>query len=230
MRRLGCTHYGKSRITISQRWLAFPSTTRRDAENTVLHELAHALAGPKAGHGPEWKAQAQALGCDAERCAPALDETYHFHWGDAGASKFLGVFQRQGASDSMEEAVVSVKLDNTPCATQNKTPAPRKAPQAAESMACPTVPGLAGTGAFRSPPYVVRCRDSNCWALPRYRRLKGGRTGLLRDRRGRKLQCLHCGGPCDLVTTERFLKERRSLLAPRAKDARGVHRGPATNS
>ena len=29
---------------------------------TLLHEVAHALAGPKAGHGPEWKRIAAELG------------------------------------------------------------------------------------------------------------------------------------------------------------------------
>ena len=30
--------------------------------DTVLHEIAHAIAGPKAGHGPLWKATARRLG------------------------------------------------------------------------------------------------------------------------------------------------------------------------
>lgn len=36
--------------------------------NTVLHEIAHALAGPDAGHGPAWKAKARSIGCDGNRC------------------------------------------------------------------------------------------------------------------------------------------------------------------
>ncbi len=30
--------------------------------NTVLHEIAHAIAGPEAGHGPVWKATARRIG------------------------------------------------------------------------------------------------------------------------------------------------------------------------
>ena len=30
--------------------------------DTVLHEIAHALAGPEAGHGPQWKAIARRIG------------------------------------------------------------------------------------------------------------------------------------------------------------------------
>lgn len=31
--------------------------------DTILHELAHGLAGPRAKHGPEWKSVAKSLGC-----------------------------------------------------------------------------------------------------------------------------------------------------------------------
>lgn len=43
-----------------------------DAEvrDTLLHEIAHALAGPRAGHGPVWAATARRIGCSAERCVP----------------------------------------------------------------------------------------------------------------------------------------------------------------
>ncbi len=30
--------------------------------DTVLHEIAHAIAGPEAGHGPLWKATARRIG------------------------------------------------------------------------------------------------------------------------------------------------------------------------
>lgn len=35
---------------------------------TVMHEIAHALAGSAAGHGPVWKRQMRALGQSPERC------------------------------------------------------------------------------------------------------------------------------------------------------------------
>lgn len=44
--------------------------------DTVLHELAHALVDPKAGHGPEWVKQAKALGCTAKvRADEAVERT-----------------------------------------------------------------------------------------------------------------------------------------------------------
>ena len=42
--------------------------------DTMLHEIAHALAGPKAGHGPAWKAIARRLGATPKSCAPESDE------------------------------------------------------------------------------------------------------------------------------------------------------------
>lgn len=39
-----------------------------DLLDTLLHEIAHALAGHSAGHGPEWKRIARAIGDGGERC------------------------------------------------------------------------------------------------------------------------------------------------------------------
>jgi predicted SprT family Zn-dependent metalloprotease len=42
-----------------------------EVHDTILHEVAHALAGPAAGHGPAWRAVAVRLGCRPRRCLPA---------------------------------------------------------------------------------------------------------------------------------------------------------------
>ncbi len=42
--------------------------------DTILHEIAHALAGPSARHGPAWKAIAHQLGANPKSCAPEGDE------------------------------------------------------------------------------------------------------------------------------------------------------------
>lgn len=59
-RRAGLCNYTDHRITVS-RYLAaeFDDDTNRQ---TLLHEIAHALAGPDAGHGPKWKVVAESLG------------------------------------------------------------------------------------------------------------------------------------------------------------------------
>ena len=59
-RRAGLCDYTQKRISVS-RYL----TARYDDDTnhqTLLHEVAHALAGPGAGHGPRWKAVARDLG------------------------------------------------------------------------------------------------------------------------------------------------------------------------
>lgn len=61
-------------ISLSRHW-----ATRRpesDVRNTILHEIAHAIAGAAAGHGPKWKAAALAVGARPERCSSIpLEET-----------------------------------------------------------------------------------------------------------------------------------------------------------
>ena len=61
-RRAGLCDYSKKRISVS-RYLA---ARYDDDENhqTLLHEVAHALAGPGAGHGAAWKRVARELGYD----------------------------------------------------------------------------------------------------------------------------------------------------------------------
>ncbi|WP_296198479.1 SprT-like domain-containing protein [uncultured Microbacterium sp.] len=59
-RRAGLCNYTARRITLS-RYL----TTRYDDDTnhqTLLHEVAHAVAGAEAGHGPTWKRVARELG------------------------------------------------------------------------------------------------------------------------------------------------------------------------
>ena len=59
-RRAGQCDYTRKRITVS-RYLA--ARYDDDANHqTLLHEVAHALAGPDAAHGPRWKAVARDLG------------------------------------------------------------------------------------------------------------------------------------------------------------------------
>ena len=59
-RRLGDCHFEDRVIRVGRAHALDAS----DAEirDTILHEIAHALAGPEAHHGPEWKATAKRLG------------------------------------------------------------------------------------------------------------------------------------------------------------------------
>lgn len=59
-RRAGACDYTRQRITLSR----YLSARYDDQTNhqTLLHEIAHALAGARAGHGPAWKRTARSLG------------------------------------------------------------------------------------------------------------------------------------------------------------------------
>jgi len=66
-RRLGvCKHRNKT-IGLSKGIAALNEVER--VRNTILHEIAHALVGPKHGHDWVWKRMAISIGCDGKRCA-----------------------------------------------------------------------------------------------------------------------------------------------------------------
>ena len=67
VRRAGSCSLGRKRITLSRALFAIESN-RGSALDTILHEIAHALAGPGAGHGPTWKWVATRVGARPERC------------------------------------------------------------------------------------------------------------------------------------------------------------------
>lgn len=59
-RRFGCCWYKSKKITISR-----PLTelnNENHVRDVILHEIAHALAGPDAKHGPKWRAIAARIG------------------------------------------------------------------------------------------------------------------------------------------------------------------------
>lgn len=63
--RAGLCNYTHKRITVS-RHLA-ERFDDDEIHQTLLHEVAHAIAGPRAGHGPRWKAVAADLGYEGGR-------------------------------------------------------------------------------------------------------------------------------------------------------------------
>ena len=66
VKRFGCCNYTKRIISLSRALTMLNSPAR--VANTVLHEIAHALAGPQAKHGRLWRLTAIRIGCDGNRC------------------------------------------------------------------------------------------------------------------------------------------------------------------
>lgn len=68
--RLGATHFLGNlphKITLSALYVdLLPEDEIRDV---ILHEIAHAIAGHSAGHGPTWRRIALSIGCNGMRCA-----------------------------------------------------------------------------------------------------------------------------------------------------------------
>ena len=66
-RRLGVCRHSKRLITISRKFVLMNESEA--VRETILHEIAHALAGPRAGHGPKWRMVARSIGGDGRRTA-----------------------------------------------------------------------------------------------------------------------------------------------------------------
>jgi hypothetical protein len=67
------TRAGVCRPARRQLGLSRPLTALHPPEqvrDTILHEIAHALVGPRHGHDAVWRAKATQIGCSATRCVP----------------------------------------------------------------------------------------------------------------------------------------------------------------
>lgn len=64
--RAGMCDYSKKVISISEIYARTASQSQ--IENTLLHEIAHALVGHSNGHNAVWKSKALEIGCDGKRC------------------------------------------------------------------------------------------------------------------------------------------------------------------
>ena len=56
----------KKKISFSRNFIK--NSNESEIYDTILHEIAHALVGPKHGHDIVWKKMAKKLGCSAKRC------------------------------------------------------------------------------------------------------------------------------------------------------------------
>ena len=64
--RAGVCRYNERSINLSVSYCL--AAGRADIEDTILHEIAHAIVGPRHNHDRVWKAKAREIGCVGERC------------------------------------------------------------------------------------------------------------------------------------------------------------------
>ena len=64
---IGRCFYLKKVIELSKPYTEL--NDEKEIRDTILHEIAHALAPKGSGHGPKWKQLALSLGCKPHRCA-----------------------------------------------------------------------------------------------------------------------------------------------------------------
>jgi predicted SprT family Zn-dependent metalloprotease len=64
--RAGICRYARKRIELSVSYCL--RATRTQIEDTLLHEIAHAIVGQGHHHDTVWQAKAREIGCSGERC------------------------------------------------------------------------------------------------------------------------------------------------------------------
>jgi hypothetical protein len=65
---------GKTESISIAKWLCDDPTLAEKAIDTLRHEVAHAIAGHAAGHGPAWRAACRMVGANPERTYTATDQ------------------------------------------------------------------------------------------------------------------------------------------------------------
>ena len=65
-RRAGQCDYTNKTISLSRLYVRHADTDH--IRDTILHEIAHALVGPRHGHDAVWRQKAREIGCTATRC------------------------------------------------------------------------------------------------------------------------------------------------------------------
>lgn len=69
--RCGVCDFTNKIIKLSKHYVKDPTISWRNVQNTILHEIAHVIAGYEAGHGNTWKRIAASIGCDGSTCNSA---------------------------------------------------------------------------------------------------------------------------------------------------------------
>lgn len=76
--RAGVCRFGERVIGLSAPLTALHD--EHDVRDTILHEIAHALVGPRHGHDAAWREAAREIGCTGERCVSAESPRLETDW------------------------------------------------------------------------------------------------------------------------------------------------------
>ena len=76
--RAGVCRHDRREIGLSRPLTRLSGTEQ--VTDTVLHEIAHALAGPRHGHDRVWRATALRIGCSGTRCVPPEGPRVEGEW------------------------------------------------------------------------------------------------------------------------------------------------------
>ena len=109
--RAGICRYDDKQITLSVTYCQ--KATKEEIVNTILHEIAHAIVGPKHGHDAVWKSTAQDIGCTGERCHRVKHTAARWR-GECGCGKQwtrqrLSQRARTGLCPSCENRIIWVR-------------------------------------------------------------------------------------------------------------------------
>jgi predicted SprT family Zn-dependent metalloprotease len=76
--RVGCCHYADNLITVSRYLIAYLADD--EVDQVILHEIAHALVGPKVGHSKPWQCMARSLGYTGGRTIEVPEARLGTRW------------------------------------------------------------------------------------------------------------------------------------------------------
>jgi predicted SprT family Zn-dependent metalloprotease len=109
VRIAGVCKYNSKTICLSSVFVAHPDNSFDDLKDTLLHEVAHALAGKQAKHGPQWRAVARSIGCSATRCHMMKSGVEHRYRFGCGCPK--KVFTRDRVKGWLRDIVRGLPCD-----------------------------------------------------------------------------------------------------------------------
>ena len=112
--RAGVCKFNTQTIALSEAFVLSKRVADIDVLETILHEIAHGIAGHNAHHGPVWKKIAMDLGCTGNRCHSFSFSTARFKMECAcGAVDRYKSRVKPGAAFSCKKCKGDVKVTNT---------------------------------------------------------------------------------------------------------------------